>query len=114
MPTMPQYAAGRQIEPIVWLPSATGQRPAATAAADPLLEPPGVRPGAAGLRVGPGAKYAISVVTVLPTTIAPAATSRVTAVACVPAKDPGGSEVPARVGKPCRWKMSFRPTGRPN
>jgi hypothetical protein len=30
------------IEPIVWVPSARSQKPAATAAADPLLDPPGV------------------------------------------------------------------------
>ena len=44
------------IEPIVWVPSASGQRPAATAAAEPLLDPPGVCSGLRGLRVGPGAK----------------------------------------------------------
>ncbi len=55
-PTTPQKAAGRRIEPIVWVPSASGQRPAATAAAEPLLDPPGVCSGLRGLRVGPGAK----------------------------------------------------------
>ena len=55
-PTTPQKAAGRAIEPIVCVPRATGQRPAATAAAEPLLEPPGVCSGFQGLRVGPGAK----------------------------------------------------------
>jgi hypothetical protein len=41
-PTTPQKAAGRITEPIVCVPSASGQSPAATAAADPLEEPPGV------------------------------------------------------------------------
>ena len=40
------------MEPLVWVPSAPGQNPAATAAAEPLDEPPGVcsgTPGIAGL-----------------------------------------------------------------
>ena len=44
---------------------------AATAAADPLEEPPGVRFGSKGLVVGPDLPIANSVVTVLPMTIAP-------------------------------------------
>ena len=47
--------------------------PAATAAAEPLLEPPGVRAGSSGLRVPRGSVAANSVVTVLPTMTAPAA-----------------------------------------
>jgi hypothetical protein len=42
-------------EPFVCVPSATGTMRAATAAADPLDEPPGVRAGSCGLRVFPGA-----------------------------------------------------------
>ena len=42
-------------DPLVWLPSASGTMPAATAAADPLDEPPGVCAGLWGLRVLPGA-----------------------------------------------------------
>ena len=41
-PTMPQNAAGRTTEPLVWVPIAAGTNPAATAAAEPLEEPPGV------------------------------------------------------------------------
>ena len=41
-PTMPQKAAGRITEPMVCVPSASVHSPAATAAAEPLLEPPGV------------------------------------------------------------------------
>jgi len=40
---MPQNAAGRIVEPPVWVPIAKEQNPAATAAAEPLEEPPGVR-----------------------------------------------------------------------
>ena len=41
-PTMPQKAAGRRTEPPVWVPMASGTMPAATAAAEPDEEPPGV------------------------------------------------------------------------
>ena len=43
MPTMPQSAAGWRMEPPVSLPSAHSASPAATAAAEPPLEPPGTR-----------------------------------------------------------------------
>ena len=39
----PQYEAGRMMEPAVCEPSATGTIASATAAADPLEDPPGVR-----------------------------------------------------------------------
>ena len=55
-PTTPQYAAGRIVEPLVWLPIASGTMLAPTAAADPLEEPPGVCSGLCGLRVLPGEK----------------------------------------------------------
>ena len=45
-PTMPQYDAGRMVEPPVCEPTASGTMPAATAAAEPADEPPGVQPGA--------------------------------------------------------------------
>ena len=65
-------------------PSANGSIPAATAAAAPPLDPPGVRDRSHGLRVAP--KTALNVcdpapnsgVLVLPITIAPAARSRST------------------------------------
>ncbi len=41
-PTTPQNAAGRMTEPAVCVPSANGTMCAATAAADPLDDPPGV------------------------------------------------------------------------
>ena len=52
-PTSPQHAAGMRIEPPPSLPCASGTMPAATAAAEPPLEPPGVRSRSHGLRVGP-------------------------------------------------------------
>ena len=52
-PTTPQALAGILIEPAMSLPCATGTRPAATAAADPPLEPPGERVRSHGLCVAP-------------------------------------------------------------
>ena len=44
-------------EPAVWVPSASGTMPSATAAAEPLDEPPGVCAVSCGLAVRPGAKF---------------------------------------------------------
>src|SRR4051794_4700243 len=74
----PQNAAGRITEPPVWVPSASGIIPAATAAAEPDEDPPGVWPGLCGLRVAVGSSDAKPVVVVLPMTVAPAAFSIVT------------------------------------
>ena len=60
------------VEPITWVPSAALTMPAATAAAEPLLEPPGVRARSHGLRVPRGSRAANSVVTVLARMTAPA------------------------------------------
>jgi hypothetical protein len=38
--------AGTRVDPPVSVPSAKSHRPAATAAAEPLDDPPGTRPGA--------------------------------------------------------------------
>ena len=48
---MPHRLAGWRIEPPVSVPSASGASPAATAAAEPPLEPPGMRSRSQGLRV---------------------------------------------------------------
>ena len=61
------------IEPPVCVPTAAGTMPAATAAAEPDEDPPGVCAGLRGLRVPAGCRNANSVVTVLPATIAPLA-----------------------------------------
>src|SRR5207245_2395982 len=102
-PTTPQKAAGRITDPFVWLPMASGTIPAATAAADPLEEPPGVRSGSCGFRVLPGAAEASSVVTVFPRITAPAARSRASAVADGLRRLGGGQEgrlVSCRRGTP--------------
>ncbi len=112
-PAIPQYDAGRIVDPPVWLPSATGTCPAATAAADPLEEPPGVRPRSRGLAVGPGAKYANSVVTVLPTTTAPSDVSSATSGAVVSTRSGEVIGDPQRVGRPATSMMSLTPSGIP-
>ena len=68
-------------------PSAAGAMRAATAAAEPPLDPPGTRAGSQGLRLGPRTECSVvdpianSSQFVLPTTTAPAAVSRSTTVA---------------------------------
>src|SRR6516165_1201218 len=79
-PATPQYDAGRVIDPPVCEPSAPRHMPQASAAAEPDDEPPGVRPAFHGLRVGGGSKEAYCVVTVLPSSTAPASRSRRTQV----------------------------------
>ena len=50
-PTVPQKAEGSLTEPPVSVPTAALAMPAATAAAEPPLEPPGTRSRSHGLRV---------------------------------------------------------------
>src|SRR5437868_3342978 len=78
-PITPQKLAGMRIEPAPSLPSASGTRPAAIAAAEPPLEPPGVQSRCHGLLVRPSSGLSVmplqpnSGVVDLPITIAPAA-----------------------------------------
>lgn len=60
------------IEALVWVPNASGTMPSATAAAEPLDEPPGVRAGSCGWRVAHGVSVANSQVSVLPSRMPPA------------------------------------------
>src|SRR5687768_17599754 len=100
-------------EPRVWVPMAIGTKPAATAAADPDDEPPGVWAGFQGLRVLPGARKANSVVTVLPMTRPPRASRRRTTQAEVVGTLEAKIREPIRVGMPRVVMMSFTPTGIP-
>ena len=52
-PTMLLSAAGTRPEPAVSVPSASGTRPAATATAEPELDPPGMSLASNGLRGTP-------------------------------------------------------------
>src|SRR5919106_2047114 len=75
------------MDPPVSDPRATGTHCAATAAAEPPLDPPGVRSVAQGLRTGPNAEFSFedpianSSQFVFPTITAPAASRRRTTVA---------------------------------
>lgn len=86
-PMTPQKAAGIRMDPAVSVPMAKGARPAASAAAEPPLEPPGTTVGSHGLRVGPTAlpsvviPHANSCVALLATTMPPAARIRSTTAA---------------------------------
>ena len=113
MPQTPQKAAGRTTEPAVWVPRASGTPPAATVAAEPEDEPPGVRESACGLRVAFAAPQASSVVTVLPRISAPAARRRRTTVASAPGLRPSSSGVPFSVGWSAVSMMSLMATGTP-
>ncbi len=52
-PTMPQYAAGIRTDPPLSVPMLIGTIPAATAAADPELDPPVALVRSCGLWTGP-------------------------------------------------------------
>ena len=86
-PTVPVSAAGWRMDPPVSEPSARSAIPAATAAADPPLEPPGTRSRSHGLRVGKKAEFSVdepmanSSRLVFPTITASAARSLRTTVA---------------------------------
>jgi IstB-like ATP binding protein len=81
-PTRPQSAAGMRTEPPASVRVAIGTIPAATAAAEPPLEPPGDQSTAHGFRVGPKTRLSVcpskanSGTLALPSTMAPAALSR--------------------------------------
>src|SRR5262249_10792570 len=83
-PTTPQNDAGRRNEPPRSVPWASGPKPVASTTAPPPVEPPGVSAGFHGLRGTPKTTFDVLVpapnsgVFVLPSTIAPAALSRVT------------------------------------
>ncbi len=116
---MPQSEAGMRIDPPVSLPIVPNASPATSAAPLPPLEPPGMRSGAHGFRVGP--KCGLFVVTpkahswrfVLPTFTAPAA-NRLAATA----ESAGGTFIansfePAVVATPATSNRSFSAIGTP-
>jgi hypothetical protein len=102
------------VEPITWVPSAAGTMPAATAAAEPLDEPPGVRAVSQGFLVPRGVVAANSVVTVLPRMTAPASRSAATAAASRPVSNPVHSGEPCPVGMSMVSMISLMPTGMPS
>src|SRR3982074_658385 len=84
-PTTPQHDAGMRIEPPMSVPIATAAIPAATAAALPPLDPPGVMPDRQGLLVFGKIAFVVPTAAassgrlVLPRIAAPAARARATA-----------------------------------
>ncbi len=117
-PNRPQHAAGMRIEPAPSVPSAAAARPAATAAAEPPLDPPAMRDGSHGLRVAPKASDSVvasassSGTCVLPISTAPAARSRRTTSASAAAGGPWPSE-PCAVIWPAMSVSSLMAIGTP-
>src|SRR5689334_9317170 len=99
-PKAPQKLAGRRIEPPPSLAVTRASTPLAIAAAEPPLDPPGVRARSHGEHVNPCTKFLVrtiwpnSGVLVFPTTIAPAAFSRATCVESAVARRPSNSFEP--------------------
>src|SRR5579863_1832435 len=113
-PTQPQKLAGLMVDPITCVPSAALTTPTATAAADPLDEPPGVCAVFHGLRVPRGSDAENSVVTVLPTITAPASRSARTLAASFSERQPSNSGEPICVGISTVSIISLMPTGMPS
>ena len=119
MPTTPHNAAGWRMEPPVSEPRLSGTKPAATAAAEPPLLPPGTLPGSCGLRVGPKAEFSVELPManssrfVLPSVTAPAPARDVTTVASKGGRQPSRMSDPQVVVTPRVHRLSLRATGTP-
>src|SRR5687768_11444715 len=119
MPTTPHSAAGWRIDPPVSEPRASGENPAATAAALPPEEPPGTRSGSCGLRVGPNAEFSVdepianSSRLVFPIAIAPAVRNRSTTVASYGGFQSSRIREEQVVGTPRVQRLSLSATGTP-
>ena len=119
-PTRPHTDDGMRTDPPPSVAVAIGTRPAASAAPEPPLEPPGVCARSHGLRVTPSSRLSVkpSVANsgrlVLPTITAPARRSSAGTTSSSPA---GGastsSREPLRVGMPATSSKSFTSTGTP-
>ena len=108
-----QSADGIRSEPAVSVPVAAGVMPAASAAAEPPLEPPGERSSARGLptwSVVP--PIANSCVWVWPSSTMPAAASRIQ-TSLSRAGVSSSSRLDAVSGLPATANRSLRPTGTP-
>ena len=113
-PTRPQHDAGMRSEPPPSLPCASGTMPAATAAALPPDEPPGVRAGSQGFRVrSVTGRIPHSGIAVVPTTIAPAARRRRTTLWSCVARTSRMSEEPHVRRSPVTALFAFTATGTP-
>jgi hypothetical protein len=124
IPTTPQALAGQTIDPSVSVPTASGARSAAIPAAEPELDPDGLRSSAYGLAVWPPSvdhplvpwvdlKFAHSERFALPMITAPAWRSLRTMNAS-PACASSSAGEPAVAGIPAAWMLSLTRTGIPS
>ncbi len=109
-----------RVEPPPSLAVAAGTRPAATAAALPPLEPPGVRSVSHGLRAVPKTLVRVKLsvpnsgAAVLPIGTAPAARRRATwTESSVTGPRPAKASDPCEVGMPAQSSRSLTPIGTP-
>ena len=120
IPAIPQKAAGMRIDPPMSVPSASGARPAATAAPEPPLDPPGVRSSRRGLRVTPNSSLEVwphsqnGGFVVFAITIAPASRRRRTATASHLGTKSASTRVPIVAGAPRTQITSLTATGTPH
>ena len=119
-PTMLHHPAGCRMDPPMSEPSASAQRPAASAAPLPPLLAPGHSSGSQGLRVEPNTgllQVSLAIVNSgvlsLPRMIAPAAFSRSTTRWSKSGTWSRSARQAIVVLTPLVWKQSFTPTGRP-
>ena len=118
-PTRPQKLAGMRIEPAPSEPSASGASPAATAAAPPPVDPPGVRVRSQGLRDSPNSglsvepRQANSGRLVRPRKMAPAARSPATLGASSGATNSAISREPYVERSPAVQRLSLIEMGTP-
>ena len=113
-PKRPQCAAGIRMLPPPSLAVATLTTPAATAAADPLLEPPARRETSAGLRAGPQGKRASGGMVVCPRTTMPAARNCATHGSSASATEVETSVPLAGAGSPATAWLSLTARGTPS
>src|SRR5678816_3325838 len=112
-PASPQKLAGMRIDPAPSEPIASGPSPAATAAAPPPVEPPGVRVGSHGLRDSPNSglsvepRQANSGRLVRPTKIAPAARKPATLGVSSGGTKPASRREPEVVRSPAVHRLSL-------
>src|SRR4051812_43198330 len=116
---MPHKPAGCRIEPPVSVPMDKGAIDAAIAAAEPPLDPPGIRVVSQGLRVGKKAEFSFeppianSSMFVLPISTASAAFSLAMTVASYGGRKFSSIFEPHVVGSPAVQSTSLIATGRP-
>ena len=124
IPTTPQALDGETIDPSVSVPTARGAKPADRPAADPELDPDGLRSSAYGfaawrpsvdqpLTERVDRKFAHSDRLALATMTAPAARSRETMNASG-GLAPSSAGEPAVAGSPATWMLSLIRTGIPS